>query len=229
MSEAQPLVSVMIPAYNAERFIAEAVGSIRKQGYEPAEIVVADDGSTDRTPEVVAGLTPPVRYVRQENAGPPAARNRAIREATGSVFGFLDADDMWAEDKLRVQLPLLAAHPEVGLVCGRVQIFLDHGWDGSRHHLEPYQDPKTALTLQGSLIQRWVFDRVGLFREDQRYADDVEWFLRVRELGIPILQHPEITFHYRRHDRNITNQAGDHQEYLARLLKSSLDRRRSRS
>jgi glycosyltransferase involved in cell wall biosynthesis len=220
------LISVIVPVYNGERYIGEAIDSIRRQRHGALDIIVVDDGSTDGTPAAVAAMGSGVRYVRQANGGPPAARNRGLQLARGGLLAFLDADDLWTDDKLDIQLPLLLNDPSIDIVCGRTQIVLQTGTEYGESQLEPFLEPKQALTLQGSLIRRAVFDRVGQLDESQRFADDVDWFLRARDLGVSILSHPEVTWLYRRHDRNITNQVGAHQDYLATLIKKSLDRRR---
>src|SRR3954451_22735593 len=88
-----PLVSCIVPVFNGERYLREALQSILAQSYRPIEVVVVDDGSTDRSPVVVAGFGREVRYLRQENAGPAAARNHGVQEARGELLAFLDADD----------------------------------------------------------------------------------------------------------------------------------------
>src|ERR1017187_10588057 len=98
-----PLVSVIIPAYNAAHFLPNAVASVRRQSYEPLEILIVDDGSRDDCARVAAELGETVRYVRQEQAGPAAARNRGLELAQGEFIGFLDADDEWPEQKLSIQ------------------------------------------------------------------------------------------------------------------------------
>jgi glycosyltransferase involved in cell wall biosynthesis len=220
------LISVIVPVYNGERFIGEAIDSIRRQRHKPLDIIVVDDGSTDGTKAAVHALGSGVRYARQENSGPPAARNKGLQLMRGSLVAFLDADDLWTDDKLDIQLPLLLSDPSIDVVCGRTQIVLQTGVEGGKSKLEPFLEPKQALTLHGSLIRRAVFDRVGPLDESQRFADDVDWFLRAKDLGVSIVNHPEVTLLYRRHDRNITNQVGAHQDYLATLIKKSLDRRR---
>ncbi len=98
-----PLVSVIVPCYNAARFLPEALATIRAQRYEPLEILVVDDGSTDNTPDVVSGFGSEVRYLRKPNGGPASARNLGLREARGEWIAFLDADDQWPEGKLELQ------------------------------------------------------------------------------------------------------------------------------
>lgn len=108
------LVSVVIPAYNAAATLRQSLAEVRAQQHRPLEIIVVDDGSTDATAEVArnGGAT---TVIRQDNAGPSAARNAGIRAARGDYIAFLDADDHWTADKLAAQMALFAAHPELGL------------------------------------------------------------------------------------------------------------------
>ncbi len=98
------MVSAIIPVYNGEAFLADAVKSILKQNYQPLEIIIVDDGSTDSTAQVGARFGDAVRYHYQSNAGPPAARNKGLQMARGNVITFLDVDDLWRNDKLQLQI-----------------------------------------------------------------------------------------------------------------------------
>ncbi|HKV36457.1 MAG TPA: glycosyltransferase family A protein, partial [Pyrinomonadaceae bacterium] len=113
------LVSVIIPVFNGERFLREAVQSVLDQGDSSVEIIVVDDGSTDGTETVARSL--PVRYLHQTNQGPAAARNRGIEHAQGSLLAFADADDLWPVNKLELQLPCLLRDPKIDIVLGRIQ------------------------------------------------------------------------------------------------------------
>lgn len=125
MSE-QKLVSVVIPAYNAGRYIAETIESVLAQSYSRYEVLVADDGSTDNTAEVVERYGSPVRLLTQENKGPAAARNLALRHATGDYVAFLDADDLWHPEKLTTQVQFMEANPEIG-ICGTRRLDFQDG------------------------------------------------------------------------------------------------------
>jgi GT2 family glycosyltransferase len=109
-------VSVVIPSYNRAHRLPSTVASVVRQQLADVEIVLVDDGSTDNTREVVARYGPLVKYIHQPNAGVGAARNTGLRHATGEFVAFLDSDDRWHDFKMDVQLALLHAHPEVGLV-----------------------------------------------------------------------------------------------------------------
>ena len=125
MSTPRPLVSVITPVYNGARHLVDAVTSIERQDYEPLEIIVVDDGSTDETPDVIAELGDRVRAFRQDNAGPAAARNRGLAEARGELLAFCDADDTWPDGKLDLQVGRLQQDPELDVVLGRVQYVAD--------------------------------------------------------------------------------------------------------
>jgi glycosyltransferase involved in cell wall biosynthesis len=138
-----PLVSVVIPAHNAERFIDEAIDSVLEQAHQRLEVVVVDDGSTDGTAARVRAYGDQVRYVHQTNAGVGAARNRGLALAAGDYIAFLDADDVWHPEKLEVELEIAARNPESGLIA----------CDGVRF--------SEASIVPGRLLSRWVLDAIA--------------------------------------------------------------------
>ncbi|HNX97448.1 MAG TPA: glycosyltransferase, partial [Candidatus Aminicenantes bacterium] len=177
-------VSVIIPVYNGESTLIEAVESVRSQASDSLEIIVVDDGSTDRTDAVIRTLGPKVRSFRQANAGPAAARNRGLTEARGDRIAFLDADDLWAPGKLARQLDFLERHPEVDVVQGMSHPFRDEWRDGLRlrRWLARVWSPKP----DSALFRAGVFARVGPFAGDMTIGEDLDWFFRARELGVPL-------------------------------------------
>jgi glycosyltransferase involved in cell wall biosynthesis len=205
----RPLLSVIIPCYNAAKFLPEAMASVLRQQYEPLEILVIDDGSTDATPQVAAALAPAVQYLRQENRGPSAARNLGLGRARGDVIALLDADDLWPDGKLDLQVGRLMADPALDLVAGRVRY--------------------VAIHLGAAVYRRRAFDRVGLFDETLRYSEDHDWFLRAREEGLKMVVLAEVTLLYRMHDSNMTLNLRERNAVQARMLHKSLERRRRRS
>jgi len=221
------LVSTIIPVFNGERFLPLAVESIRRQGCPSIEIIVVDDGSTDGTATVAREFGDPVRWVTQANAGPPAARNRGLDLARGDLIAFLDVDDLWSEDKLRVQVARLAAEPELDLVVGMTQLLCPTGLAEGEPAFEPQGAPGLLPSVGSALFRRRVFDRVGRFDETQRMDDDVDWFLRAFEQGVRMAVLPTVAQYYRRHDRNITNARATDMRYLLFAIKKSLDRRRT--
>jgi len=110
-------VSVIIPTYNRADFLTEAVNSVLSQTWRDLEIIVVDDGSTDGTQEVVRRYGEQVNYFCKENEGPSSARNMGIKKARGPYVAFLDSDDVWEPEKLRIQMDFMGEHPEIRLVC----------------------------------------------------------------------------------------------------------------
>lgn len=194
-----PSISVVIPTFNRARFIGAAVQSIRDQSHACAEIVIVDDGSTDDTAQVVAALGDGIRYVKQTNAGPAAARNRGILEATGDLVAFLDTDDRWLPDKTALQVDILRRNPSVALVSADMAI---EDGAGTRlvdsnfvlRHLQtlfadldgqPVPDaPRLLLRVNyintsTVLARRDVLLAMNGFDTRLRYGEDLELWLRI--------------------------------------------------
>ncbi len=222
----QPFISVIIPAYNAEKYLDEALQSIINQHYTPMEIIVVDDGSTDNTAEIVAEYGTRVRYVYQKNNGPPAARNKGLGLAQGNVIAFLDSDDLWSEKKLERQLKRLADKPYIEVVIGHTQRIrlLESGDDHQK--FVPFLPSQPMLSLGSALIRRRAFTQVGIFDESLLFSDDIDWFLRAREEEIAITIHRDITQYYRKHNHNITNDRRLDLKYQMIVYKKSITRRR---
>lgn len=227
-----PLISCIIPTYNGERYLSEAVGSVLAQSYRPLELIVADDGSSDGTVRIADAYGEPVRCVSQANAGPAAARNLGVRAAQGEFVAFLDQDDLWRPEKLARQHERFAARPELDLCVAHVQRF----WISAlRDQAEQFRDHRLAKPLPGYvtgtlLARRAVFDRVGFFDPERRYGDAMEWFLRAAERGAVSELLPDVLLLHRMHARNLSQAEADGSrgEFLE-IIKAALDRRRRSS
>lgn len=218
-------VSVVVPAYQAERFLAEALQSAVDQEPAPFEIIVVDDGSTDRTGEIARGFGPAVTVIRQENAGPAAARNRGIAATTGDLVTFLDADDLWPTGSLARRLEALRSHPDACGVMGRSEIFVRVRRGEDQHDAQPFGEPTYGAFLSAMLLRREALLATGGFREELRFAEDFDLLTRLREQG-DLVVIDDVTHRYRRHDTNMTATADPDDMTLAEVLKRSLDRRR---
>jgi hypothetical protein len=221
-----PLVSVVLPVYNGERFVAEAVGSIRAQGYPSLEIIIIDDGSTDGTEAAVRRLPGEVHYFKQENLGPAAARNRGIRDAAGDFVAFLDVDDLWPPHALNLLMDGLLRHPELDLVQGYSQVM---EFDPASGTYEYRGNPKESFpySISTAVYRKRVFDRVGLFDKTLLYGEDSDWFNRANELQVPMKRVEAVTLHVRRHGKNMTHEKTLVELNMLKVLKKSLDRRRA--
>ena len=221
------LVSVMIGVYNGERYLGEAIESVLAQTHSPVELIVVDDGSTDGSGEIAASYGPSVRCIRQERGGMAASRNRAIREASGDFFAFLDADDRFPPAKLERQLAVFDAEPELDVVYGHVTEFLSPDLDERARALlrEPAPDvPWPTPNLM--LVRRQAFFRVGLFSTELKVGIGVDWYARASELGLRSEVPPIVVLERRLHaDNNGIRERQFKPQYL-QVLKAALDRRR---
>ncbi len=201
-----PLITVIIPLYNGEKFIGDAVQSVIDQQYAPLEIIVVDDGSTDNGAAVTAALGADVRLIRQQNAGAAAARNRGISEARGELIAFLDADDLFPPGKLHAQVAYFRQTPEAEIVTGYVQLICLLGAESSVAHApnQMRNAPSLTMNLGAALFRRAVFERVGGFDETLPFAEDFDWWLRADEVGVCMYALRRLTLFYRRHGSNVT-------------------------
>lgn len=207
MSGADRVVSVIVPVWNGEPFLAEALASIAAQAHAPLDIVVVDDGSSDGTAAVARRFGAGVRYAYQDNAGPAAAKNTGLALARGELVTFLDADDLWPVDKLARQVARLAHDPGVDLVMGLTQVVWASsetraGW-AARGVVLP-DTPVLGPCLGSALIRRPVFERVGVFDPALRMGEDFDWFMRVKEAGVTVAVVDQVALIARRHASNMT-------------------------
>ncbi|HET6515023.1 MAG TPA: glycosyltransferase family A protein [Thermodesulfovibrionales bacterium] len=220
------LVSVIIPVYNGERYLAEAIESALSQDHRPMQVIVVNDGSTDDTEAVARSYGNDITYLQQENRGPAAARNRGLQISQGVLIAFLDVDDLWSRNKIPLQLARLAEAPSVEIVLGLSQPMKLQWGEGGRPRFEKWHDPFCALLLSAGLFRKSVLEKVGVFDETLRYGEDTDWFMRAREMGISIDLQQEVTLFYRRHGSNMTLDSTLRNSYFIKTLKKSLDRRR---
>ena len=218
-----PLISVIIPAFNAEKYLEEALTSINQQNYNPLEIIVIDDGSTDNTAKIAKDFSEQVKYIYQENSGPATARNTGIKMAEGDYISFLDADDLWLTNTLKIQLDLLQKSPQSKIVLGKTQFVR---YNQNKLLLERIGEPRFFLNLGSAIYHKSVFNEVGLLDENLTYSEDIDWFNRAREKNINIIKHQEIVLFYRQHENNMTNNKNSEQLAIMKVLKKSLNRRR---
>ena len=202
----QPSISVVIPAYNAARFLRSTLESVLAQSYPVSECIVVDDGSVDSTADIVAEFEARVTLVSQTNQGVAAARNRGVLEATSELIAFCDADDVWRSDKLTLQVQALAEDPDAAAVfCGVVNVDAE---------LEPLDEPPTPdfpLLDLASLIhhrggevppaassalltRRETLIDVGMY--DGTLSDAADWDLvvRLRKMGPFVGTTERVTF-----------------------------------
>ncbi len=212
-----PKVTVIIPSYNCDAYIAETIDSILNQTFKDIELIVVDDGSTDKTPEIVERYGEPVRLIRQQNQRVCAARNRGIREAKGKFICLMDHDDYWYPEKLERQLEEFARHPDAGVVYSSF-IRWHQGPDGNfpspdshdRTSIPDDLDPEYSgwiyhqflldcwMLTSSAMFRSEVFGKCGVFDEALPYSEDWElWFRISREYMMMQLRRPYTL--YRQH------------------------------
>jgi glycosyltransferase involved in cell wall biosynthesis len=208
------LVSVVIACYNQGRFLGDAIESALAQTYAPVQVIVVDDGSTDRTSQVASAY--PVKCLRQRNAGAPAARNNGFRESRGRFVLFLDADDRLLPEAIATGCDALAAHPDWAFATGHVRLI---GGDGAAESTPPQDhaggDQFLALlrsnyiwTPGAVLYRRDVLDSGGPFDPSAKASADYELNLRLARRH-PVGCHHQVVLEYRRHESNMSGDAGD--------------------
>ncbi len=235
----RPLVSVVIPAFDSERFIGEAIESVLAQTYSPVELIVVDDGSSDRSAEV-AGAYPEATVIVQENSGPSAARNRGAAAARGEFLAFHDSDDAMTPDKLAVQVGRMLDDPGVGCVLAEQDLLVEPGaelpfWvEGSEvPTVMPPRPPELAdepmVHPMTMVVRREVFERVGPFDESMRAAEDFDWLMRATEEGVEIARLSQVLLRRRVHAGSLTQDAAAGRAGLFRAFKGRIERHRARA
>jgi glycosyltransferase involved in cell wall biosynthesis len=221
-----PLVSVVMPVFNARSTVLDAVGDVLAQSHRALELVVVDDGSSDGSAELARRVAPGAEVVSQANAGEAAARSRGVEIATGSHLAFLDADDIWVAEKLRLQLDAMRADPAAELVFGHSRLFRSGELD-ARHQFAGDGEVRPAPNWQTLLMRRETLEEVGPFSTEWKLGSFLEWLSRARQGGHRELMLPEVLLLRRLHPYSLTAGAGDDRADYARALKRALDQRRA--
>jgi glycosyltransferase involved in cell wall biosynthesis len=224
----KPIISVIIPVFNGDKYLGEAIKSVLSQTDFKLEVIVVDDGSTDDTAKVAKSFNSSVRYCYQINAGPGAARNQGIALALGDYFAFIDADDLWTEDKMNRQLIAFETDPYLDMAFGHIQQF--YSPDLTQSEKDRINIP--AETIPGHhagtmLIKNKSFLRVGFFKEELRIGEFVDWYARAMELNLKSIMLPDVLMKRRIHRTNLGISQRDQRSGYVYALKAALDRRRT--
>lgn len=209
-----PAVSVITPAYNQAAYLTQAIQSVLEQTCQDFELIVVDDGSTDATPQVLAGIHDPrVRVIRQPNAGLSAARNTGLRACRAPFITFLDADDFFKPDKLELLSTYLEQHPDIGLVGGGTEVVDQTGRPLRESAKSPGQLALFELltgnpfTVTSVMVRREWIERVGTFDETLRACEDWDMWLRLAYAGCRFDWVEHVVGAYRYHVSQMTRQS----------------------
>jgi glycosyltransferase involved in cell wall biosynthesis len=195
MSEA--LVSCIMPTWNGERYLSQALDSVFAQTYRPIEVIVVDDGSTDGTRAVVEQDSRPIQLLSQPNSGPVVARNTGIQHANGDFVAFLDHDDVWVPEKLAWQVSAFAGR-EIGACVGHLQEFYSDQFGVEHDRGEPVIGYITGTLM----LSRSALELVGPLNPQLGHADTADWILRARHSGVGEAALPQVLLRRRRHEGN---------------------------
>lgn len=232
-------ISAVIPAYNAESFIGQALESIHKQTHPVDEIIVVDDGSTDNTQDVVHSIAPDAIYLLQQNQGPSAARNKGIAAASGDWIAFLDADDQWTAEKTAQQLAALKQYPELSLIASDMaeidsqhkliteSVLAKHQQRAFFQNLNGAPLPnalahlvrKNVIPTGTVLVKREVLVNAGLFNKEIRFGEDLELWAKIA-CHHPITCLPNVHMLRRLHGANATSSTEPMLEDLVKVMQS---------
>lgn len=206
-----PLVSIIMPTYNSDQYISMAIESVLAQTYADWELIISDDGSTDKTEQSVKKFTDPrIRYVKIPHSGSPAvARNHGIKISTGELIAFLDSDDAWKETKLEKQVPHLRDNNIIGVASNSIFIaetpyYRQKNWGKSGKSYVDYQYREilneNPIIASSVLIRKKTLNQSGYFNEsnDALFVEDADLWYRMARLGIfRVLEEPLVYYRVR--------------------------------
>jgi glycosyltransferase involved in cell wall biosynthesis len=213
-------ISCIVPVFNQAHYLSAALESIFAQTLPVSELIVVDDGSTDDVKAVLAKIRKQIRYVRQENAGPAAARNRGVRMAQGEWLSFLDGDDLWHPEKLERQFCLMQSRPDVDYCLAYRHNFWEASMADEEARLRaidhPVVEDAPGYDFQSLFLKKSVFEKVGYINEALRTAEDTDWLVRAQDLGLKCEVIEKVLFQRRLHTTNISYQTNTQEGYKYR-------------
>lgn len=225
-----PLISVIITAYNGERYLSEAIESVLSQESVNVEIIIVDDGSSDNTATIIKKYqSSHLRALFQTNQGQGAAYNHALQYANGDFVAFLDQDDIYPSNKLFLQSNILKSSPDIDMVFGYVEQFISPELpDEVKAKRECPSQPIPGFLPSVAMFRRKCFAQVGLFNTEWKVGMCIDWCIRAKEQGLKDFTLPDILLRRRIHDKNQTVVARDHYKNYIQVIKEKLDRARLR-
>lgn len=220
-----PEISVIVPFYNREGYIQEALESIFCQDFRDFEIIAVDDGSTDGSAQIVKEFSQtPINLISQENQGAASARNAGVRVARGRLITFLDSDDTWVPNKLSAQLADFHRHSGNKLCFGHIQEFISPDFLDHQNQFQTRLIPGFSfITL---LMLREDFLQIGDLDPSFQLAEFIEWFERSKHKGFSAYMSNSVYAYRRIHQGNIGRATSSNAKQYLKAIKSSLDQRR---
>ncbi len=222
-------ISVIMPVYNGEKYLKEAIDSVLNQSYKSFETILIDDGSNDSTAEIAKTYKEDLIYLYQENAGIAASRNRGISLAKGEYITFLDADDIWIQNKLYKQKEKLFEDSSLDIIFGMIEHFYSPDTNEVfRRSIQCPSKPLPGIHPGTFFIKRSTFLQVGLFSTNYKIGEFIEWYIRAKEIGLKADVIPEVLLKRRIHLNNYTLINKEARNDYARIIKDKLQRSKNK-
>jgi len=224
-----PVISVIIPAYNAAKTILETIHSIQQQTFSDFEIIVINDGSADGTVELLGTIEEPrLKVFSYQNGGLPVARNRGISHTTGEFITFIDADDLWTPDKLELQLAALQQHPEAGVAYSWTSFINEkseflYAWEPLYYQGNVYPDLLLKNFISSGsniLVRRKFIELAGEFTPTLKSAEDWDYYVRLAAL-CPFVLVPKYQILYRRSSQSMTSKVDVMEKYILIVIETA--------
>jgi glycosyltransferase involved in cell wall biosynthesis len=221
-----PLISVIIPVYNGEKHLKQAIESVLNQGHDFIEIIVINDGSLDNSHEIINSFKDKIRSYSQENSGVASSRNLGISKAKGLFITFLDQDDYYPMGRFINFLKTYRKSKEL-IFIGHTQYIFEDEKAKLRWPNLPKNNIIFVRLLGASIFHKTVFTDFGLFIPELKSGDDIEWFYRLKQSGVEINQSEDVVLCYRQHSTNVSADKKQVDKYLLSSLKYILDAKKN--
>ena len=226
-----PLVSIILPTRNGERFLDQALDSVFRQEYAPYELLVVDDHSTDRSAEMAKGCAG-VRFLPNPGRGVGCAWNAGIAASSGELVAFLAQDDLWLPEKLARQVAFMWEQPSVDYSLTWTHTFLEPGdTPPAGCRTDRLGQDSFFLLMEALMVRRPVFDRIGGFNEELTSGQDMDWFARASDAGLVMAKMREVLVRRRIHCANATfdpKMAREGNQNILRIARASILRKQHR-
>ena len=221
-------ISVIIPLYCAETYIAEALGSVFRQTLMPEEVIVIDDASTDSSVAMLGRFISRIRFFQHNiNQGSAAARNTGLSHAKGDFIAFLDADDVWTDNHLQTLMEPFLDNQEIDIVFGKEEVFLSPEINViDSINLDKFGKSEFGYLPTSCIIRRKVFEKIGDLNPALKLGEFIDWFSRAKDSGIKYVTVPELVAKRRIHKNNQGIRNKEFQKDYLKVLRSSLHRKR---
>ena len=219
-----PLISIIMPVFNGERFIRQAIESVLTQNHVAIQLIVIDGGSNDSTLDIVRSYGNAIELIHQNSKGLALARNQALKHVKGNFMSFLDSDDFLAPATFKLVLSVFEQYPKTEFVYGKMNPIFEEGIDQTNINNKPMLSP-----VMGSGLFRWsAVQKLGEFIPEFDPCEDTEWLHRAKTtLNVKTID--EIILHKRCHDANLTNNTAVIYPQILKNIKLIIDRKHAQN